>query len=87
MSTQRKPQGRPQQAAPPVAQERDRDVPAEPNPALVPEPEPTELRAATYRVTGTQPILDHEPGATFTTTLSPELERFYLEGGHLTKQA
>ncbi len=86
MSTQRKPQARPQQAAPSVARERDRDTPAELNPALVPEPEPTELPAATYRVSGTQPVLGHAPGATFTTTLARDQERFYLDGGHLTKQ-
>jgi hypothetical protein len=53
------------------------------NPALV--PEPVAPSPAEYTVTGAQAVLDHEPGSTFTTTLTPELEAFYLAGGHLTK--
>lgn len=35
----------------------------------------------TYTVTGTQPVLDHEPGEEFQAELGEEQERLLLEGG------
>jgi hypothetical protein len=38
-------------------------------------------------VTGALRVLDHDPGETFTATLSPDQETFYLVGGHLKKES
>lgn len=57
-----------------------------PNPALVPDPPPPPVEAA-YTVTGTQRVLDHDPGETFTATLPPDQEQYYLTGGHLEKES
>lgn len=39
--------------------------------------------AKTYEVVGTAPILDHEPGETFTATIPREQERYLIAIGGL----
>lgn len=51
------------------------------NPALIPDPpQPVEK---TYKVVGTQAVLDHRPGEEFTATLPFDQEESYLTYGHL----
>lgn len=51
------------------------------NPALTPDPpQPVEKR---YKVVGTQPVLDHQPGEEFAATLPFDQEEAFLTYGHL----
>jgi hypothetical protein len=38
-----------------------------------------------YRVTGSQPVFDHQPGDEFEADLDPAQEQLLLAGGHLTR--
>lgn len=37
----------------------------------------------TYKVVGTQPVLDHQPGETFEQKIAPDLERYLIGIGAL----
>ncbi len=55
----------------------------EPNPALVPEPEPTETGEQAYKVVGPHEVLGNAPGSEFTAEIPAVQLRLLLEAGHI----
>jgi len=52
-------------------------------PAAVEEDHSNDPVKKQYRVSGTQPVFEINPGETLTAALTPEQEAYYTEGGHL----